>query len=331
MTPAERDPRRRFVVAALQASLSAHGDTLSLMTDGSSVAAMTPAALRWIDSIVPGITPIIEPVAGGFGAGIRGRLGHVGYRAFLKATPADRTSAADDRVEGAVLSALPAAAGAPTLLGTTEIDGWTFTLTEFVDGTMPEEPWLDDDLRRALAHVTTMHSAFDAIDPPPVPTVAARMQGRASFWSRAVAGEPMPLSTWERRHLDRLVGCETAFPSLVSERHLLHFDLRHDNFLFEGHQVHVLDWGRACLGPAWVDIVCLLLESEVEAPSLESVFAAATAHLAPDRAQVDAFLATLASYWRDTARTEVLAPPGMHERRLRSLAATEAWLGERWG
>lgn len=299
------------------------------MTDNGDAEVLTSAVVRWIESVLPGVRPVFEPVVGGFGAGVRGRVGDAGVCAFLKATPAE--DAADDRVEALVLHALPLEAGAPALLGTTEIDGWTLTLTEFIDGTPPDEPWADVRLAQALAHVSAMHDTLARLVPPSLPTVAQRMQGRATYWTRTAAGAPLPLTAWERRHLDRLADGEAAFPPLAHERHVLHFDLRHDNFLFEGHNVRVLDWGRACLGPAWIDIVCLLLESDVHAPSLEKVFADATAHVAPDPAQVDAFLAVLASYWRDASRPDAPAHPGLRERRLRSLAATESWLAERWG
>jgi len=60
------------------------------------------------------------------------------------------------------------------------------------------------------------------------------------------------------------------------------------------------------------------------------VFAEATRRWSPEPVAVDSFLATLASYWRGVVASPADAPPELTRRRLRSLAATEEWLAERW-
>jgi len=297
---------------------------------------LSPGLRAWAGSFVGATDPDFAALPGGYGTGPRGRITGRGGMAFVKATPLHAPHVDDDRTEAMVLVDLPPRVGAPSLLGAREQDGWHVTVTEHVDGVHPREPWRLQDLTAVLEHIRAMHEALAGHPLPPVPSVAERMRGRATTWSRLASGA-MPsmgaeaLTPWEREHLDRLADAESTFPMLVAEPQLLHFDLRHDNILMSSSgSIRILDWGRASAGPAWVDVVCMLLESAVDAPSLEPVFAEATRRWSPEPVAVDSFLATLASYWRGVVASPADAPPELTRRRLRSLAATEEWLAERW-
>ncbi|MFI6734751.1 phosphotransferase family protein [Nonomuraea sp. NPDC050451] len=97
------------------------------------------------------------------------------------------------------------------------------------------------------------------LTPAPVdglPTVAARMKGRCELWQGPGAAR---LGAWERDHLARLAEVEREWESLVTGDTMLHFDPRFDNILIdERGPARLVDWGRACVGPDWVDLVCLL-------------------------------------------------------------------------
>ena len=112
---------------------------------------------------------------------------------------------------------------------------------------------------------------------------------------------------------------------------LLHFDLRHDNVKIDEHgQICVLDWGRACIGPDWVDVVCLLLESDAGSTDLESLFLQSARALDADPRAVDAFLTVLASYWRHAATLTHEVPAELKRRREFSGQSTLQWLQQRW-
>ncbi|WP_127930984.1 hypothetical protein [Nonomuraea polychroma] len=90
-----------------------------------------------------------------------------------------------------------------------------------------------------------------------------------------------------------------------------------------------MDWGRACVGPAWADLVCLLLESELGAIDPEEVF---TRHPLGGQAppeRVDALLVALLGYWTRTAAISA-QEPHLRERREHSRRAALAWLRSRW-
>jgi len=113
---------------------------------------------------------------------------------------------------------------------------------------------------------------------------------------------------------------------------LLHFDLRHDNCIIEpSGTAKFVDWGRACLGAPWVDLVCLLLESDLGGRDEQAVFQSHPLGQQVDDEALDAFLAVLASYW--TAQVALPPPQGIAHLRSRqrfSRAAALRWLTSRW-
>ena len=79
---------------------------------------------------------------------------------------------------------------------------------------------------------------------------------------------------------------------------MLHFDLRHDNCIIEpSGTAKFVDWGRACLGAPWVDLVCLLLESDLGGRDEQAVFQSHPLGQQVDDEALDAFaIAGPASY-----------------------------------
>ncbi|MBT2595995.1 phosphotransferase [Arthrobacter sp. ISL-72] len=118
---------------------------------------------------------------------------------------------------------------------------------------------------------------------------------------------------------------------MVHGETLLHFDLRHDNLkIDERGQIWVLDWGRACIGPDWVDVVCLLLESDAGSTDLESLFLQSARATDADPQAVDGFLTILASYWRHAATLTHDVPAELKRRRELSSKSTLQWIQQRW-
>ncbi|MFI6920859.1 phosphotransferase family protein [Nonomuraea spiralis] len=140
------------------------------------------------------------------------------------------------------------------------------------------------------------------------------------------------LGRWEREHLRPLADLELHWDELIVGDTLLHFDPRFDNILIDDHgTARLVDWSRACTGPAWVDLVCLLMQSDLGARDPQKIFLAGPAGRDADPLQVDAFLVALGSYWTHTATLP--GPdhaPHLRERREHSRRATMSRLRSRW-
>ncbi|MGI5157270.1 phosphotransferase family protein [Microbispora sp. CA-102843] len=179
------------------------------------------------------------------------------------------------------------------------------------------------------------------LTPSPIvglPTLAARMAGRCETW-RALERDGAwaavtvdSIGAWERRHLSRLASVETTWTDLAVGETLLHFDPRFDNNIISSHgRASLVDWGRACIGPAWADLVCLLLQSDLDDRDPEQLFVNHPVGHDAEAEQVDAFLVALASYWTHTASLPGLAhAPHLRDRREYSRQATVGWLRRRW-
>ena len=298
-----------------------------------------PASARaGIEGRLGGAVSAFEPAAGGFSDGVLGLGTAAAGRVFIKAVPNDSSSAADYRIEAAVSRLLPSGFPTPQLRFTFEQAGWLILCFDAVDGRHPTEPWTAGQLDAVLRTLHACGSALSCAAPPGLPTVADRMKGRCRTW-RSLAETGIhdqlgveDLSAWERDHLGRLAQVEDGWEHHVDGQDLLHFDLRFDNIMLApGGDVLFLDWGRACAGPRWIDVVCLLLESDLGAIDAPAMFAAHTIESSPGSRAVDAFLVALASNWRHSA-AEPPPPhaPGLQARRVRSRDQTLAWLAHRW-
>ncbi|MEV1249868.1 phosphotransferase [Nonomuraea sp. NPDC050022] len=164
------------------------------------------------------------------------------------------------------------------------------------------------------------------------------MEGRCETW-RALERDgthdivsTAALGRWEREHLRLLADLELHWDELVVGETLLHFDPRFDNILIDDHRTaRLVDRSRACTGPAWVDLVCLLMESDLGARDPQKIFLASPAGRNADPLRVNAFLVALGSYWTHTATLP--SPdhaPHLRKRREHSRRATMSWLRSRW-
>ncbi|MEV1174936.1 phosphotransferase [Nonomuraea sp. NPDC049784] len=272
-----------------------------------------------------------EERRGGFSDGVLGVATLAGgERVFVKAVPAHGADADGYREEAAVSAALPPAVPAPRLRFMCEKGGWVLLCSEVAPGRVPHEPWRPEELSAALDLLTACARELTPAPLDGLPTVAARMAGRCEIWQDPGAAR---VGEWERDHLPRLAETEREWESLVTGDTMLHFDPRFDNIVIDEHgTARLVDWGRACVGPAWVDLVCLLLESDLGEPDPEEVFAG---HPLGKRAvpeHVDALLVALLGYWTRTAA--IPGPshaPHLRDRREHSRRATLAWLSSRWG
>jgi phosphotransferase family enzyme len=276
---------------------------------------------------------------GGFTPGLAGiAVCADGTEAFIKATPVDGPGAADYRREAVIAGGLPEGVPAPRLRFAAERDGWLMLCFNVAPGHTAQEPWQPAQLTAIL---TTLSSCVEQLTPSPIPdvgTVADRMAGRCRTWrSLATRGEIdgvtlEDLGDWERDHLARLASLEDTWQDHVDGTTLLHFDLRADNCLISpAGSVSFVDWGRACTGPAWVDLVCLMLESDLGDIDAEHLFTGHPLGQGADPDAVDGFLVALAGYWALAGRQPPIThAPGLRQQQARSGQATLRWLQRRW-
>ncbi len=263
--------------------------------------------------------------------------GRAGVGLFVKGVPAGHPAAGDYQVEARVGAVLPAGVPSPALRLVEEADGWLLLGFDPVIGRTPTEPWTAAELAAALDVLAVTAQLLNPAPPVLVPTVAQRMAGRCQTWRALLThGHHGPvdrsgLGSFERAHLSRLADLEENWATAASADALLHFDLRHDNWLLtDAGQIMVVDWGRACLGAPWVDLVCLLLESDLGPHDPQQLFTNHPLARGVDAEAVDGFLAALASYWTHAAALPLGGTPWIRARQERSRQATLAWLAHRW-
>ncbi|WP_062345303.1 phosphotransferase [Herbidospora yilanensis] len=276
-----------------------------------------------------------EERQGGFSFGVLGVAFLAdGDQVFVKAVRDDAGNVQDYRTEAVVAAALPRAVPTPRLRFVFEAAGWFLLCFDVAPGALPQEPWQMDELAAAIDMLAV---CARELTPSPVgglPTLGERLAGRCETW-RGLArdGRSGPVAVgdvgeWERRHLSRLASVEAVWSDVVVGDSLVHFDPRFDNIVIDPATgtARIVDWGRACVGPAWTDKVCLLLQSDLGGLDPEPLLGPVA-----EPEPVDAFLVALAGYWTLTAALPGLAhAPHLRERREHGRRATIGWLRSRW-
>ncbi len=204
-------------------------------------------------------------VATGFSPGVAARLTlQDGRRVFAKAVARDwnRDTLALHRREAEITAALPPATPAARLLLSVSRPGWTVLVLEHVPGRPPRLPWQPEELALVLAAVEGLSKL---LTPSPVSAApASELVGFADGFKRLrqrreAAGDPLDdIDPWAVRNLERLELLEASWSGSVRGDTLCHFDLRQDNILIQGSRVTFVDWAQALVGPAWLDLACLL-------------------------------------------------------------------------
>ncbi len=179
--------------------------------------------------------------------------------------------------------------------------------------------------------------------PPTVPTPRLRLVSDAPGWLllgfEAVDGR-VPDEPWRPGQLAAVLDAVTVtgraldpapLPGLPTVADRLRGRSELWASLAATGRARIVDWGRASLGPAWVDVVCLLLESRFEAGDADAVVRAHPLAAAARAEALDALLVALLGYW--TLEAQLPAHPfitGLRERQDATRRATRAWLRRRW-
>ena len=253
-----------------------------------------------------------------------------GSRIFVKAASkqAQRQIAASYAEEARKLPLLPDTLPAPRLLWSTEDDRWVVLATEHVDGRPPRRPWNPDELDRCLAALTSVAEVTRVL--PEGLTLAPLHEDIPQLltgWD--TVAEQLP--DWP--HLSELRELARSYAELPDAGHLVHADVRDDNFIIatDGRTV-LCDWNWPALGPAWGDVVDLLVTAHGDGLDADALLkahpTAAGAH--PDH--VDAWLASLCGYMVEADfRPVPSSSPYLGVHRRWWAAATWSWLSRRRG
>ena len=305
-----------------------------------------PAGLRGaVAERLGGPVVAVRSAAGGFTRGFAGVLHTAdGSAAFVKAAAAAEHPHLVDWYarEAAILDRLPVGLPVPRRRFTLHASGWYALGVDAIAGRSPASR---DELTAAATAYADVAAALAA---PPAALLALRPPHLADLarddllrWGDVAAGrEPLPaLPAGVRDRLPELVALESRLPAYAAAASgLVHGDLRPDNVLIDAAgRAWFLDWTWLCHGPAWFDLVTLLLgyADDPDPGSPDGDLAAlltghpAVAGTPPDA--VDVTLAALAGYFLTTAAepTPPTASPELPAHQRRNGERALAWLARR--
>nr|MDT0660147.1 phosphotransferase [Micromonospora sp. DSM 115978] len=280
---------------------------------------------------------VVEAISqpGGFSPGTADRVRTAtGRRAFVKAvSPAQNVdSATMYRREARITAALPDGVPAPRLLGFHDDGYWVALILQDVPGRLPATPWRPDELATVLATLDDLAERLTPATVPDLPTAAERLSVDFAGWRRIGTDPPTGLDPWVAGHLDDLCRLADRGLDALAGDTLVHTDIRADNLLIgAGGTVTVVDWPWACVGPAWLDTLLLLINVRLYGQRrVEHLLAARPQTAGVDPADLTAVLAGMAGFFADGARRP--PPPGLPTLRAFQRAqadVTLSWLRER--
>ncbi|MFF5176086.1 phosphotransferase family protein [Micromonospora sp. NPDC000089] len=229
-----------------------------------------------------------------------------GGRVFVKAADLARQRPLADWYarEAEVLARLPAGLPVPRPRWTLTHSGWYALCLDAIDGRTPRLPWYPAERDAILAGYAEVAAALarppaGLVDLGP-PRLADLARDDILWWGEVAAGrEPAPPLPGPVAHrLPELVALESRLPGYAAAgTGLAHGDLRMDNVLLDaGGRAWFCDWAWLCRGPAWFDLVTLLLTGYDGGGGMDGLFAGhpAAAGAPPDA--LDVTLAALAGY-----------------------------------
>ncbi|MBI1379040.1 MAG: phosphotransferase [Frankiales bacterium] len=257
------------------------------------------------------VSAVSQP--GGFSPGSADRVVLAdGRRAFVKAVgpEVNPDSPGIHRRELAVTAALPEAAFAPRLLGGYDDGSWVALALEDVDGRSPAMPWQEDDLSRCLEALEGMARQLTPSPLADLPRLADVLAPDVRRWETLSEAVPDDLDPWAVARLPELAALGRSSLQALEGTTLVHGDVRADNLLLTDDRVVLVDWPWACLGPAWLDSLTLVLNAAVfGGHDPEHLVARTPVLAAAERDSLTATLAGLAGYFswqgRQPARPEM--------------------------
>jgi aminoglycoside phosphotransferase (APT) family kinase protein len=304
--------------------------------------AALPAGLRDALAARLGGHPVtVRPAGAGFTRGFAAVLtGPAGEPVFVKAAALTEQRHLVDWYarEAAVLARLPAGLLVPRPRWALTEAGWYALALDAVDGHTPRLPWDPAELDAALTAYAEVATALAA---PPADLVALGLPRLADlarddilWWGEVAAGrEPAPaLPPWAP--LPELAALEARLPGYADAAPgLAHGDLRVDNMLLAaGGRAWICDWTWLCHGPAWFDLVSLLITAHASGLDADAAFAGHPAAAGAPADALDVTLAALAGYFLTSAAAgPSTASPHLRAHQRWSGEQALSWLGIRQG
>lgn len=207
------------------------------------------------------------------------------------------------RHEAKVLAWLPDGVPAPRLLWTLDErlagNHWSVLGIEAVEGRLPDLPWSDDDLARAVAVVEEAAAAL--AEPPPgleLPELGAQLaadEQAADLWARVAAGTVAVEDAWARTHARDLARLGARAGDAIRGEAAVHGDLRADNLILGAERSWVCDWNWVFRAASWSDLARLLVQAQASGLDADKAFRASPLSDGVDDEALDAWLAHLAA------------------------------------
>ncbi|MFC6080969.1 phosphotransferase family protein [Sphaerisporangium aureirubrum] len=282
-----------------------------------------PAAVRADIETHVGAIHHVTAIPAGLTAGTAARLDTPTGPVFVKALPADSPSARLYAREQHVNAALPTTVPAPRMQWGGHDHGWVTLVFDHITAhhTVSLAPD-SEDLDGLLGLVATLGETLTPNPAPGVPPVADNIAFLLSRADTLLAHPPQDLQSLAAYqaaragfHLDHLAG-DT----------LLHADIHHANLIATAGQLHIIDWGLACQGAAWVE-TALLIPRLIAAGHTPQQAENLAEQIPAWKTAPEAAVTGLAAVW--TLFREFVArngPERIRESRARAAAAGRAWV-----
>lgn len=271
--------------------------------------------------------------AGGFSPGAADRVVTAsGRRAFVKSVGAAHNPHTPDihRREAAIAAQLPPGDHTPRLLGSFDDGDWVALVMEDVEGRHPLTPWDPVELGDVLRSLASLSASLTPTPIRDLPAAKIALAGAFAGWARIAADPPPDLDAWCTARLGSLVDAAQSGLAALDGDSVLHTDLRADNLLLrtDGTVVFV-DWPWACVGPAWLDVLGLLVNVNLFGGHDMQALVGEYLKGVPNYAVTGA-LAGLTGYFIDVARQPPpLGLPTVRTFQRQQGEASLAWLKQR--
>lgn len=299
---------------------------------------LSRAVRRYIAAELGGEPVEVSIAGGGFTTGFAARIRAAsGAAAFVKAagplTPEVRDAY---RMEARYTAVLPRGAAAPSVLFHADIDDWTVTGYEALQGeplTLPMRPETLDLM------LDTWAAAARALNPPPPDLIACGIRPKTaenlSFFQNVADGSasPVPLPPGLDGRWTELAEIETGIDRILATDQVAHGDLRPDNCFFGREQAWICDWSKPRYVPPWVDTVNVLIVANGDGHDVEHRFWSHPTSEGVTGGELDTMLAAITGAlldgWDDAPRR--IVSPAIHDHMRWAARAAADWLAQRRG
>ncbi|MGA3527438.1 aminoglycoside phosphotransferase family protein [Melissospora conviva] len=299
-------------------------------------AAVRDAVVALLGAPVTGVDVAGGGFTGGFAATVRTADGAA---AFVKAASLSTAPeiARDYANEAGILARLPAGLPVPRLRWAVTAADHVILGLAAVEGRMPALPWDPADLSAALDAYAQVAAALRE---PPAELVALGLPrlGPDDFhgWREFASGRvrlPPGLPPAVGALLPALAAYESKLAGYNGGDGLAHCDLRVDNVLIdEAGRAFICDWNWLSHGPAWLDLVSLLITAYAGGQPADDLFAAHPAAAGAPGDALDVALAAVSGLWLlRSADPPVAASPHLRGHQRWSAETALGWFSERQG